>query len=286
MIESTVELSVHTEGGVVDELVALLGGLGFEGFWEDGNNIRAYMSLQKWTDSNLISTREMLDAYATAKGILKPRIDILTIPPQNWNAQWEESIQPVRVSPRIVIAPSWRHLAPEPGVLVLTIDPKMSFGTGHHETTRLILLMMEQRITKECTMLDVGTGTGLLAIASVKLGAKQAVGVDIDEWSWENARENAQINGVEELIEFHKGELADIPDGRFDIVAANIQRSVIEPLLPALCSRTSPDGWLFLSGILISEAAIMRRALENAGLHLVEERTENEWIAFALRHAH
>jgi ribosomal protein L11 methyltransferase len=286
MIESTVELSVHTEGGVVDELVALLGGLGFEGFWEDGNNIRAYMSLQKWTDSNLISTREMLDAYATAKGILKPRIDILTIPPQNWNAQWEESIQPVRVSPRIVIAPSWRHLAPEPGVLVLTIDPKMSFGTGHHETTRLILLMMEQRITKECTMLDVGTGTGLLAIASVKLGAKQAVGVDIDEWSWENARENAQINGVEELVEFHKGESADIPDGRFDIVAANIQRSVIEPLLPALCSRTSPDGWLFLSGILISEAAIMRRALENAGLHLVEERTENEWIAFALRHAH
>ena len=286
MIESTVELSVHIEGGVVDELVALLGGIGFEGFWEDGNCIRAYISLQKWTDGTLISTQEMLNAYAAAKGIRKPKIDIVTIPPKNWNAQWEESIQPVSVSPGIVIAPSWRHLAPQPGVLVLTIDPKMSFGTGHHETTRLILLMMEQRITKECTMLDVGTGTGLLAIAAVKLGARQAVGIDIDEWSWENARENAHINGVEERIEFHKGELADIPDGGFDIVAANIQRSVIEPLLPALCSRTSPDGWLFLSGILISEAVMMRSAIENAGLNLVEERTENEWIAFALRHAH
>lgn len=134
-------------------------------------------------------------------------------------------------------------------------------------------------------MLDVGTGTGVLAIAAVKLGARRAVGVDIDEWSWENARENIRINGAEGTITVYQGELGDVPPGSFDIVAANIQRSVIEPMLPRLVARIAPDGRLLLAGLLASEAVAMRAAFREERLVIEEECTENEWVAFALRQA-
>ena len=281
----TIELSVRAEGDVADEIIALLGTAGFEGFWEDGEYLRAYIPFSKWDDSVLALTRQSIQSYAATKGIHEPRIFIQTIPPRNWNAQWEESIQPIQVSSRIVIAPSWRPIAVEPGVLLLTIDPKMSFGTGHHETTRMMLTLLETRIREGSTMLDVGTGTGVLAIAAVKLGARRAVGVDIDEWSWENARENIRINGAEGTITVYQGELGDVPPGSFDIVAANIQRSVIEPMLPQLVARIAPDGRLLLAGLLASEAVAMRAAFREERLVIEEECTENEWVAFALRQA-
>ncbi|MGA9119862.1 MAG: 50S ribosomal protein L11 methyltransferase [Bacteroidota bacterium] len=286
MSDSTIELSVFSEGASQDELVAVLSGAGFEGFWEDGDVLRAYIKHTRWSDAAMASTQESLAAYAGAKGIRKPRIEIRTILAQNWNAQWEESIQPVQVTPGIIIAPSWHPVTAKTGQIVLTIDPKMSFGTGHHETTRLVLEMMEHRIEKGCTMLDVGTGTGILAITAVKLGARIAVGVDIDEWSYENANENAAANGVSQQLRIYRGELADVPAGSFDIVAANIQRNVLEEMLGALSARANPDGWLFLSGILTSELPGMRTTIAYAGLRVEEERTAEEWAAFAIRHAH
>ncbi len=284
-MEPTIELSVVAEGEAAGEIVALLSAAGFEGFWEDGEYLRAYIPLSKWDDPLLADVQQTLKAYAATKGAQPPRISIQTIPPRNWNAQWEESIQPLRISPRIIIAPSWHTVKTEPGEVLLTIDPKMSFGTGHHETTRLILSLMEPRIHSGDTMLDVGTGTGVLAIAAAKLGARRAVGVDIDEWSWENARENVRINGVEACVTLYRGELADVPEGAFDVVAANIQRNVIEPMLARLASRTAPQGHLLLAGLLSSERQPMQTALSLHGLRVEEERSENEWTAFALRHA-
>ncbi len=284
-MDPTVELSVNAEGESADEIIALLSIAGFEGFWEDGALVRAYINLSKWDDSLMALARETLLRYAAAKGVPPPKIEIQTIPPRNWNAQWEESIQPLRVSPGIVIAPSWRDVKPEPGVLLLTIDPKMSFGTGHHETTRLILRLLQPRIHDRCTMLDVGTGTGVLAIAAARLGARHAVGVDIDEWSWVNAKENTRINRVDDRVTIYRGEVDDVPEEAFDVVAANIQRSIIEPMLPELVSRTAPEGRLLLAGLLVSELPEMRTAFSRNALLIEEEQSENEWIAFALRHA-
>jgi ribosomal protein L11 methyltransferase len=284
MSDPTIELSVSSEGAPQDELVAVLSGVGFEGFWEDGPTLRAYVSSRLWDDAAMQTAQESLLAYAAAKGIPRPRVEVRTLLPQNWNAEWERSIQPVRISPGIIVTPSWHPLPQRPGELVLTIDPKMSFGTGHHETTRLVLSMMEWRVPKGGTVLDVGTGTGILAIAGVRLGARIAVGVDIDEWSFENARENAAVNGVEDAVKLYRGTLHDVPSGTFDLVTANIQRNVIEALLPDLTRRTAPEGWLFLSGLLAEERPAILDSFTEAGLRVEEERTADEWIGFALRH--
>ncbi len=284
-MEPTIELTVTAEGESADEIVALLSAAGFEGFWEDGTSLRAYIPLPRWNDAVLASARQAIAEHARATGQQEPLIDIRTIPPQNWNARWEESIQPLRIPPGIVIAPSWRHVEPAPDELLLTIDPKMSFGTGHHETTRLMLSLLHPRVSAGCTMLDVGTGTGVLAIAAARLGARRVVGVDIDEWSQENARENATVNGVDHVVTILLGDLSVVPPESFDIVAANIQRSVIEPLLPDLAARTHPTGSVLVAGLLSSESHDMRSAFRRHSLIVEEERSENEWIAFALRHA-
>ncbi len=284
-MDSSVELSIAADENAADEIVALLSTIGFQGFWDDNGIIRAYMDLASWNEATMASAREMLLAYAVQKGIPRPDLTIRIIAPRNWNAEWEASIQPVQVSPHVVIAPSWRSVKPTPGMLVLTIDPKMSFGTGHHETTRLILTLMEPRITAVSTMLDFGTGTGVLAIAAVKLGAQRAIGVDTDEWSYENAMENVVTNAVEQTVSIYRGDLRAAPQGPYDIVAANIQRSVIEPVLRDLATRLTPKGTLLVSGILCSEADALREAFHRSDLRIEEERVENEWIAFALRHA-
>ncbi len=278
----TTELSVVLPPESADSLIGLLSVRGFEGFWEDGETLRAYCTAERWDDETRAAVHESLTAFASGHEIPLPRVSIRLIPPQNWNAAWEATIRPVSATGRIVIAPSWHPVQPSGDQIVLTIDPKMSFGTGHHETTRLMLQLLEPRVSPGCTLLDVGTGTGVLAIAAVKLGAASATGVDNDGWSFENARENAEANGVGGAVSFLLGELADVPPGRFDLVAANIQRSVIEPLLAPLLDRVTPGGSLLLSGILDTERNAMIEAFNRQRATLGEERTEHEWIAFAL----
>lgn len=278
----TIELSVVLPPESADSLIGLLSVRGFEGFWEDGETLRAYCTAGRWDDETRAAVHESLNAFASGQEIPLPRVSVRVIPPQNWNAEWEATIRPVRATGRLVIAPSWHPVQPSGDEIVLTIDPKMSFGTGHHETTRLMLQLLEPRVSPGCTLLDVGTGTGVLAIAAVKLGAASATGVDNDGWSFENARENAEANGVAGPVSILLGELNDVPPGRFDLVAANIQRSVIEPLLAPLLDRVAPGGSLLLSGILDTERIAMMEAFNRHRMTLVEERTEHEWVAFAL----
>lgn len=282
MTGPAIELSITIPPEAADSLVGILTLHGFEGFWEDGPVLKAYIAEERWNEESRGAVARSLAAFADGQEMAPPQIETRLIPPENWNAAWEASIRPVAATDRIIIAPSWHKVEEARGRIVLTIDPKMSFGTGHHETTRLMLQLLEPRIRQGTTMLDVGTGTGVLAIAAVRLGAAAATGVDIDEWSYENARENVAANGVADRVTIIHGELADVPPGGFDVVAANIQRSVIEPMLPALRARLKADGFLLLSGLLEVEREIVEGSFQRHGLALVEERREREWIAFAL----
>ena len=136
----TIELSVVLPPESADSLIGLLSVRGFEGFWEDGETLRAYCTAERWDDETRAAVHESLTAFASGHEIPLPRVSIRLIPPQNWNAEWEATIRPVSATGRIVIAPSWHPVQPSGDQIVLTIDPKMSFGTGHHETTRLMLL--------------------------------------------------------------------------------------------------------------------------------------------------
>ena len=213
----------------------------------------------------------------------RPTVSVRTIDPKNWNAEWEKTITPIKVTDRIVITPTWHPYNASPGQIVLTIDPKMSFGTGYHETTRLVLRLMEHHVRPGTTVLDVGTGTGVLAIAGLKLGAVSAVGVDVDEWSYDNSLENAKLNGVEEQVTFLHGDLTAVPPATFGLIVANIQLNVIVPLLPEMRDRLTPEGTLILSGLLLQDREQILNALDRSTFHLLEEMQENEWIALAVQ---
>ena len=149
------EVAIQSGEEVLERLVALLSQLGFEGFWEDGDTLKCYVNDQRWSPTLRTEIEEVLQlVHSTSRSPL-PALTVTTIENVDWNAQWEKTIRPIRVGRRIVIAPSWHPHTPEPGDLVLTIDPKMSFGTGYHESTRLILRLLENTVKTGDRVLDM-----------------------------------------------------------------------------------------------------------------------------------
>lgn len=277
------EVAFSADPGLFDDLVGVLSGYGFEGFWEDGGVLRAFIRTSAWSPALRAGVTEAASALSAARGFAEPRMVEQELPDRNWNEEWERTITPIAVTDRIVIAPSWHRVDPSPGKIVLTIDPKMAFGTGYHESTRLCLRLVERFIPAGGTVLDVGTGTGVLAIAAVRLGAASATGVDIDDWAYRNALENVKANGVQDRVQVHLGGILDIPPAVYDMVVANIQRNVILDLLPSLIGRLAPGGTMLLAGLLAHDAEPVTAALREQGLKVEEEVREGEWVGLAAR---
>ena len=167
---------------------------------------------------------------------------------QNWVQLTQSQFDPIRVSDRLWIVPSW-HEAPDPDALVLVLDPGMAFGTGSHPTTRLCLEWLERTVSPDASILDYGCGSGILAIAAAKLGAGDVLGVDIDLQAVEAARLNAERNAVSARFEDSAKEIK----GQFDIVVANILSNPLKALAPAICAQVNQGGRLALSGILVEQ---------------------------------
>lgn len=206
------------------------------------------------------------------------------IEPRDWNAEWEASIQPEHVTERLVITPSWHkdQALTMRSEKLIVIDPKMSFGTGHHETTRLCLRALESLDVRDKNVLDLGTGTGVLAIYALMLGARHALAVDTDEWSIANAIENRSLNGIGEAqLEIRAGTLASTVrhDEQFDIIVANIHRNVLLEIASQLRKHLVSGGSLILSGLLVYDAEEVRATFEEESFHFQSQTNENEWIA-------
>lgn len=202
---------------------------------------------------------------------------------QNWNAEWEASIEPVIVNERIVIAPEWRAADFAETPLLLVITPKMSFGTGHHATTRMMCRLMETRIEQDSKWIDVGTGTGVLAILAARLGASHVYAFDNSEWSIINSEENIQRNGVADRITLEQCELQETTLDRCDGLAANLYRHLVIPYAKAFVEAVRPGGIICVSGILkydVDEVAAPFLAL---GCTAEETLFESEWAAIAFR---
>lgn len=276
-----IEVEITTDPLLFDDLVGMLSMREYEGFWEEGTRLRAYLMSTLWNGQRRKELEQLVSSLTRQHHLPPPEISTRLIEDQNWNALWEASIEPVRVSEHLVVAPTWHPYTPSPGEIVVTIDPKMSFGTGHHETTRLMVQLLEKHLRTADTMLDVGTGTGILAVAGVKLGAASAVGVDNDEWSFGNARENVKLNGVEDKISIILGEITNLPADGFDLIAANIQRGVIEQILPEMRRRLNVGGRMLLSGLLGVDREPIHAALAGQHLRVIDELADKEWIALA-----
>lgn len=202
-----------------------------------------------------------------------------------WAEKWKEHFKPVSVSRRLVVRPSWEPYEPTAGETVLVIDPGQAFGTGTHETTRLCLQILDDLYASgegPRTMLDVGTGTGILGIAAAKLGASGVLGLDNDPLAVEVCAENAAVNGVAAVFRAEVTPLGKA-EGSFDLVVANIIAEILVDLKDALLARLAPGGRLLLSGILDEKSGWVCGEFEAEGAALVEERRAGQWAALLLR---
>lgn len=194
---------------------------------------------------------------------------------QDWVRVTQSQFEPIRVSDRLWIVPSW-HDAPDPEAMVLVLDPGMAFGTGSHPTTRLCLEWLERSVTPGLSVLDYGCGSGILAIASARLGAAEVVGVDIDEQAVIASRSNAERNGVSARFQDSGREL----NGQFDLVVANILANPLKVLAPAICGHVRRGGRLALSGILSEQTSDLIAAYAPyLPLHLAD--TRDGWVCLA-----
>lgn len=240
-----------------------------------------------WTRSRVVALLTpdtdipaLLADCATSAGLpATPPYTRETIAEQNWVQLTQSQFEPIRVSERLWIVPSW-HAAPDPEALVLVLDPGMAFGTGSHPTTRLCLEWIERTVTPGVSVLDYGCGSGILAIAAAKLGAGEVLGVDIDPQAVTAARNNADINAVSARF----ADSAVSLEGSFDVVVANILANPLKALAPAICSHVRPGGALALSGILVEQAEELI-ALYAPYIQLAVADTREGWVCLAGRKA-
>ncbi len=203
---------------------------------------------------------------------------------KDWAENWKRHWHPTRVSERLMIVPSWERYQPEnPQERVIKLDPGCAFGTGTHETTRLMLLALEQLATERdfsrLSLLDVGTGSGILAIYAAMLGCLDVRGLDIDPLAVQTARENARLNGVEAAIHYSDTPLAELCLTPFDVMVANIIAPVILDLLPEMRARLKPDGVLLLSGLIETSVGPVEDALRATGLTRIQRMQQGDWYA-------
>ena len=218
-------------------------------------------------------------ALAGLKPFLRS-VAISTVPNQDWMQKWKEGFEPIEIGKRLVIAPSWKlPIAGER--IVIQIDPGMAFGTGTHETTRMCLQLIEAQ-WRGGSLLDVGTGTGILAIAAARLApGSRIAAIDIDPLAIEVATENIEINSLTAAIDLRVGEPSLYRGGAFDFVVGNLTAEVIIQLLPDLLSALAKDGVLVLSGILTTLALDVEQTLNQSGLAIFDRREAGEWSALA-----
>ncbi len=230
---------------------------------------------------------KLLNYYSELKALglcrIQPKIEIRPVENLDWEAIWKRHFKPIYIFDKLVIKPSWTPLPPT-AAAIIEIEPKQAFGTGNHATTHLALEFLAEAVRRGDVMLDVGAGTGILAIAAVKLGAGRAVAVDIDPLAIEAAQENCHKNFVASQIELLLGSTAAVPGNqRFDIIAANLNRREITALVCEFRRLLKPTGRLFATGILAEEAPRLRKIFIETGFSIQKEVVKDEWMGMILR---
>ncbi len=231
------------------------------------------------------------DNAAEALEFLKERLTAEKIPFEvgsvgvddtDWNENWKKYFKPIEIGEKLAVVPSWEKYENKENRTVLSIDPGAAFGTGTHATTSLCLELLQGFVKNDTDMLDIGCGSGILALASVLLGAEKAFGVDIDAQSVKTARENAEINEISNKAAFEVGDLTEVVSGKYDVICANIVADVIIRLLPDAKSFMTDNGVLIVSGIIdIRKDDVMRAVSEN-GFKVKTEKYKDNWCAFVL----
>jgi len=257
-----------------DMVAALAGEADFETFEETETGLKGYVQQSLFSEEAL---REALADFPFDGVSIS--YTIREAENRDWNEQWEqEGFEPITIKDRLVIHDG-RHLPEESFPVAIEIDAKLAFGTGTHETTRMICATLLDSDLHDKRILDCGTGTGILSICALKLGAREAIGYDIDEWSADNARHNAVINRVDDRFLSLLGDatILNKVEGTFDIVLANINRNILLADLPLFREKMAPGGRLILSGFYTADSQMLMEKAASLGLRLLSQKKDNDW---------
>ncbi len=230
---------------------------------------------------NALESLEFLKERFTAENI-KFEIANKGVDDKDWNENWKKYFHTSEIGEKLVIVPSWETYENKNNRVVLNIDPGAAFGTGTHATTSLCLSLLENYIDADTAILDIGTGSGILSIASVLLGARSAIGIDIDAQSGKTAKENAQINKIGDKCEFIVGDLTDKIDGKYNVICANIVADVIIKLFENVENLLSENGVFIISGIIDIRKDDVLAAATDKGFAILKECYKDNWCAFVL----
>ena len=262
-----------------DLFASLAGEAGFETFEETETGLKGYVQQSLFDEDAL---RECIEDFPfEGTSII---YNVREAEDRDWNEQWEqEGFEPIVIADQLVIHDG-RHLPEVDSKIQIEIDAKLAFGTGTHETTRMICTQLLKLATGR--VLDCGTGTGILSICALKLGATEAVGYDIDEWSVDNARHNAVINRVDDRFTSLLGDakILENIDEKFDIVLANINRNILLADMPMFVSKMHEGSLLILSGFYSDDCEILIEKAHSIGLKLVSKTTDHDWACLVLKH--
>ena len=263
----------------VDLLSGLLWELDILGINENDKSL--VISVNSESEVDLKQVRDLVNTLVTENLIESFEVTESLLEGKNWNEDWEKKINIIKVTDRIVIKPSFRNYEAHEDELVLIIDPKMSFGTGEHQTTKIVIQLLEKYINTKDKVLDVGSGTALLGIAASKLGASRVIAVDNDEWCYINGKENAEKNKVDN-IEILMGTIDEVDESEFDLILANINRNVLIEIKESLYKKLKHGGKLILSGILNTDLEEIKRQFTSLGLTALKIHQIDEWIGIVL----
>lgn len=253
-------------------LTALLGDIGCDSFmdWEEG--------LLAYIPADVFSEEKLKQIQLPSESGIQWNYEISQVEDRDWNAVWESNYEPVWIDGQCYIHAPF-HPAVEGAAYDILIEPKMSFGTAHHETTAQMLSFLLEEDCKGKSLLDMGSGTGVLAILASKKGAAPVTAIDIDEWAYSNILDNNRLNHTEH-IRCLLGDARSIPDETYDIILANINRNILLQDMPVYAKHLKPGGVIFFSGFYEGEdLTYIREKAESLGLTYDIHKTRNRWVA-------
>jgi ribosomal protein L11 methyltransferase len=273
-----IELSFEIDSDLYELYIAVLSQVGIEYFLEEDRKLLAYLPESDWSTDKEASIKIMLqETFGSV-----PHFTATFMADRNWNAEWEAHLQPVEISDRFLIIQHQKEYTVKPGQIVITINPKMSFGTGYHATTRLMMRQMEELDLADRKIMDIGTGTGVLAIAARKLGNKNPIlAFDNNAWAAENAVENVEENDAAdirvELLDAEEELAANLEEG-YDLILANINKNVLDRIMPVI-RRHAPTAQVLLSGVLVYDEPWLKQLIKRLGYTLKKTIYEEEWLS-------
>ncbi len=255
-----------------DLLIGALGEIGFDTFEETDFGFKAYIESSKFNQEELNS--QLIDYH----NLFSFSYEVNLIPQKNWNEVWESNFEPIEIKDQVYVRANFHPVKPS-FKYEIVIDPKMAFGTGHHQTTAMIMEYLLETDLKDKNVLDMGCGTGILAILASKLGAKNLVAIDNDDVCFESTMENSQLNHIKN-IKAICGSKEAIPDEQYDIILANINRNILIDQMESYAKVLKPDGLIFFSGFYEDpDLEIINEEARKYNLKYISHKKKDNWVA-------